>query len=150
MIDYFLDKYNSINSRNLMAFDAKTGKELWRVDHPEMDTWATPLVVEHNGRAQVIVNAMNRVRSFDLETGRPVEAPNLRYATGDLARVEDSRCGCGVRGRVLASFEGRVSARFIAADGRQVGPDVVVRKGRGKPHRKDRRWVQAWSPEEIE
>jgi outer membrane protein assembly factor BamB len=37
-----------------------------------MDTWATPLVVEHNGRPQVIVNAMNRVRSFDLQTGKVV------------------------------------------------------------------------------
>jgi outer membrane protein assembly factor BamB len=53
----------------VIALDKKTGKELWRVDHPEMDTWATPLVVEHDGRRQVIVNAMNRVRSYDLETG---------------------------------------------------------------------------------
>ena len=56
----------------VIALDKRTGKELWRVDHPEMDTWATPLVVEHNGRPQVIVNAMNRVRSFDLETGKLV------------------------------------------------------------------------------
>jgi outer membrane protein assembly factor BamB len=56
----------------VIALDKRTGKELWRVDHPEMDTWATPLVVEHNGRRQVIVNAMNRVRSFDLETGKLV------------------------------------------------------------------------------
>ncbi|HUQ89605.1 MAG TPA: PQQ-binding-like beta-propeller repeat protein [Vicinamibacterales bacterium] len=53
----------------VIALNKNTGKELWRVDHPEMDTWATPLVVEHNGRRQVIVNAMNRVRSYDLETG---------------------------------------------------------------------------------
>jgi outer membrane protein assembly factor BamB len=56
----------------VIALDKATGKELWRVDHPEMDTWATPLVVEHNGRRQVIVNAMNRVRSYDLETGQVV------------------------------------------------------------------------------
>jgi outer membrane protein assembly factor BamB len=56
----------------VIALDKNTGKELWRVDHPEMDTWATPLVVDHNGRKQVIVNAMNRVRSFDLETGKIV------------------------------------------------------------------------------
>ena len=53
----------------VIALDKNTGKELWRVDHPEMDTWATPLVVEHAGKKQVIVNAMNRVRSYDLETG---------------------------------------------------------------------------------
>ena len=56
----------------VIALDKTTGKQLWRVDHPEMDTWATPLVVEHNGRPQVIVNAMNRVRSFDLQTGKLV------------------------------------------------------------------------------
>jgi outer membrane protein assembly factor BamB len=54
----------------VIALDKRTGKELWRVDHPEMDTWATPLVVEHAGRRQVIVNAMERVRSLDLETGK--------------------------------------------------------------------------------
>lgn len=56
----------------VIALDKRTGKELWRVDHPEMDTWATPLVVEHGGRKQVIVNAMTRVRSYDLETGKVV------------------------------------------------------------------------------
>ena len=30
----------------VIALDKRTGKELWRVDHPEMDTWATPLVVD--------------------------------------------------------------------------------------------------------
>ncbi len=54
------------------ALDKRTGKELWRVNRDEIDTWATPLVVEHGGRAQVIVNAMNRVRSYDLETGNIV------------------------------------------------------------------------------
>jgi outer membrane protein assembly factor BamB len=56
----------------VIALDKRTGKELWRADHPEMDTWATPLVVTHDGRQQVIVNAMNRVRSYDLETGKIV------------------------------------------------------------------------------
>ena len=58
----------------VIALDKLTGKELWRADHPEMDTWATPLVVTHAGRQQVIVNAMNRVRSYDLETGNIVWA----------------------------------------------------------------------------
>jgi outer membrane protein assembly factor BamB len=56
----------------IVALDKATGKELWRTSRDEMDTWATPLVVEHAGRPQVIVNAMNRVRSYDLETGKIV------------------------------------------------------------------------------
>ncbi|MEO8681031.1 MAG: PQQ-binding-like beta-propeller repeat protein [Vicinamibacterales bacterium] len=54
------------------ALDKRTGKELWRVGRDEIDTWATPLVVEHGGRPQVIVNGMNKVRSYDLETGKVV------------------------------------------------------------------------------
>jgi outer membrane protein assembly factor BamB/mono/diheme cytochrome c family protein len=54
------------------ALDKRTGKELWRAPRQEIDTWATPLVVEVNGRAQAIVPGMNRVRSYDLENGNVV------------------------------------------------------------------------------
>ena len=58
------------------VLDKRTGQELWRAKRDEIDTWATPLVVEHEGRAQVIVNGMNRLRSYDLQTGNVVwEAP---------------------------------------------------------------------------
>jgi outer membrane protein assembly factor BamB len=56
----------------ITALDKRTGKELWRVDRGEIDTWATPFVVEHAGRAQVIVPGMNRLHSYDLETGQVV------------------------------------------------------------------------------
>lgn len=54
------------------ALDKRTGRELWRVGRDEIDTWATPFVVEHDGRAQVIVPGMNRLHSYDLETGAVV------------------------------------------------------------------------------
>ena len=53
----------------ITALDKRTGKELWRANREEIDTWATPLIVEHSGRAQVVVAGMNRLRSYDLETG---------------------------------------------------------------------------------
>jgi outer membrane protein assembly factor BamB len=60
------------------ALDALTGREVWRTDRQEIDSWGTPLVVEHAGRAQVVTAAMNKVRSYDLETGKIVwEAPGL-------------------------------------------------------------------------
>ena len=51
--------------------------------------------------------------------------------------------------RLRAYVQDRLAGVVRAPDGRHVGPDVVVRKGRGKPHRKDRGWTQAWSPEQI-
>ncbi len=56
----------------VIALDKRDGKELWRTPRKEIDTWATPLVLEVNGRAQAIVPAMERVRSYDLETGQVV------------------------------------------------------------------------------
>jgi outer membrane protein assembly factor BamB len=60
------------------ALDKKTGRELWRVSRDEIDTWATPYVVETGGRAQVIVPGMNKLHSYDLETGNVVwHSPGL-------------------------------------------------------------------------
>ncbi|MEW6304773.1 MAG: PQQ-binding-like beta-propeller repeat protein [Verrucomicrobiota bacterium] len=53
----------------IMALDKTTGKELWRKSRDERSGWSTPLVVEHNGRAQVVVNATGKVRSYDLQSG---------------------------------------------------------------------------------
>jgi outer membrane protein assembly factor BamB len=53
----------------IVALDALTGTELWRVNRQEIDTWATPLVVEVGGKPQVVVSGMNKLRSYDLETG---------------------------------------------------------------------------------
>ena len=53
----------------VIALDKRDGKELWRVPRKEIDTWATPLVLNVNGRPQVIVPAMERVRAYDLENG---------------------------------------------------------------------------------
>ncbi len=60
----------------IVALDKRTGKELWRVNRDEIDTWATPLVVAVDGRHQVVVPAMNKIRSYDLESGATIwEAP---------------------------------------------------------------------------
>jgi outer membrane protein assembly factor BamB len=56
----------------LVALDRKTGKELWRQKRDEKTSWATPLVVEHAGRSQVVTSATGRVRSYDASTGEVV------------------------------------------------------------------------------
>ncbi len=62
----------------IAALDASTGKELWRTPRQEIDTWATPLVVEQDAHVHVIAPGKNRVRAYDLESGKVVwEAPGL-------------------------------------------------------------------------
>jgi outer membrane protein assembly factor BamB len=53
----------------LYAFDKRTGQQRWRVARDEKTSWSTPLIVEHEGKPQVIVSATKRVRSYDLTTG---------------------------------------------------------------------------------
>jgi outer membrane protein assembly factor BamB len=53
----------------LVALDKRTGKQLWRVARAEDTSWATPIVVEHAGKPQVIVPGTNRLRGYDLASG---------------------------------------------------------------------------------
>jgi outer membrane protein assembly factor BamB len=53
----------------ITLLDARTGETKWKVDRDENTSWATPLVVDHGGRTQVIVHGTKRVRSYDLKTG---------------------------------------------------------------------------------
>ena len=56
----------------IVALDKRTGNDLWRVARDEADTWPTPIVVEHDGRAQVITSGWGAIQSYDLETGKVV------------------------------------------------------------------------------
>jgi outer membrane protein assembly factor BamB len=56
----------------IIALDKRTGEEIWRQPRKEIDTWATPLIVTVNGKAQVITPAMNQIQAYDLATGAPV------------------------------------------------------------------------------
>ena len=70
--NYLVVVWDHNDQSYIVAFDKRTGEELWRTDRDELDTWATPIVVEHGGRAQVVTNGWSRVRSYDLETGELV------------------------------------------------------------------------------
>ena len=56
----------------IVALNKNTGEELWRKPRNETTGWSTPLIVEHDGKAQVIVNATTKVRSYDLKTGTEI------------------------------------------------------------------------------
>ena len=51
------------------AFDKRTGEQLWRKERNEATGWSTPLVVEHGGKAQIVVTASGKIRSYALDTG---------------------------------------------------------------------------------
>jgi outer membrane protein assembly factor BamB len=51
------------------VLDAKTGETIWEHDRDEDNAWATPRVIQHDGRTQDITAASKQIRSYDLEIG---------------------------------------------------------------------------------
>ena len=51
----------------LFALEAKTGKELWRVDREEKSNWATPFIWNNSRRTELITPGSRAVRSYDLD-----------------------------------------------------------------------------------
>ncbi len=68
--DRLIVQWDHDGSSFLAVLDKNTGREIWRANRSEGTSWATPVVVEHNGKKQVIVSAIRSVRGYDLETGR--------------------------------------------------------------------------------
>jgi outer membrane protein assembly factor BamB len=53
----------------LYRLNAKTGEVIWKVERDEATTWSSPIVVEYEGRPQIITNGTKRSRGYDFETG---------------------------------------------------------------------------------
>ena len=54
---------------SIEVLDAKTGETLWKRQRDEDNAWATPRVIRHRGKTQVITAASGAVRSYDLDSG---------------------------------------------------------------------------------
>ena len=68
--DSLLLNWDQEADSKLYCLDPATGKSRWEIARNEKSSWNTPLVVEHKGTTQVIVNGTNRIRSYDLATGK--------------------------------------------------------------------------------
>lgn len=51
------------------VLDARTGETQWKRDRDEVNAWATPRVLQHSGRTQVVTAASKMIRSYDLKDG---------------------------------------------------------------------------------
>jgi outer membrane protein assembly factor BamB len=50
-----------------LALDAKTGRQIWRVDRDEKSNWATPYIWRNEKRTELITPGTKRIRSYDLD-----------------------------------------------------------------------------------
>jgi len=122
----------------LVALDARTGEQVWRVERDEKSNWATPFVWENAKRTEIITPGTGRVRSYGLDGQRlwelggmspitiptPLAAHGLLYVTSGY--VGDRRKPLfairpGAAGDISLE-EGRVSNEYVAWCQKEAGP----------------------------
>ena len=54
------------------AFDARTGKELWKISRDEYPGWSTPNVYTVNGKDIVVLNGFKHRGAYDFKTGKEI------------------------------------------------------------------------------
>lgn len=96
----------------LYALNKLTGKDIWKTPRESMTCWSTPLVVEHAGKKQIVMNGQSVARAYDLETGKELwkcGGQTERPAASPVAADGLVFVGSGFRGAYLGAMrlEGR-------------------------------------------
>jgi outer membrane protein assembly factor BamB len=106
-----VNRDNEDNS-SIIALDKNTGKTLWKKPREEGTSWSTPLIIERDAKAQAVVAATTKIRSYDVASG------DVLWECGGLTRnvipspVADAGtvyCMSGFRGNALLAIRlGRI------------------------------------------
>ena len=116
---------------SIEVLNAKNGKLLWMVERHEKNAWATPAIVSHSGKTQVITTASGKVRSYDLNSGKVIwKCAGLTGNAIPCPVVEDDTVYCmtGYKGYSLMAIP-------LNAKGDITGSDKILwTKRRGTPY----------------
>jgi outer membrane protein assembly factor BamB len=107
----------------LICIDKNTGKDIWIKDRDEPSSWSTPLIVDYDGKVQVITTASNRVRSYNIENGEIIwECSGL---TGNV--TPNAVFGDGLI-YVMSGYSGNalMAIRMAGASGDITGSEAIV------------------------
>jgi outer membrane protein assembly factor BamB len=103
----------------LYALDKLTGRTIWKTDREEPTCWATPLVIDVDGKKQVVMNGQNRARAYDLETGKELWSCPGQTERPVASAVADKGLvfvGSGHRGSFMGAFKPLGSGNIQGTD----------------------------------
>ena len=117
----------------VVAFDKRTGRQLWKKPRDRASSWTTPIVVEHAGQPQVIISGSERVRAYDLATG------DVIWECGGLSVENVVASPVAGHGMVFAGstydHPGMLAIRLDGAKGDITGTaQVAWRRRQGAPY----------------
>lgn len=107
----------------LYIIDKNTGKEIRKIARDEATTWAGPLIVNVNGRDQIITSGSTQIRSYDLETGEIIWT-----STGMTRNVIPNPIVNGNLIYLMSGFRGNAlqTIDLTKAKGDITGTDAIV------------------------
>jgi outer membrane protein assembly factor BamB len=129
--DSLLLNWDQEADSKLVCLDAATGKTKWETPRDEKSSWNTPLVVEHKGTTQVILNGTNRVRSYDFATGK-----ELWTCAGMTVNAIPSAVAADGVAYIMSGYKGALAVA-VSRDARgEVGPSngLIWKFGKGTPY----------------
>lgn len=122
----------------LLALDAKSGNELWKVARDENSNWSTPYVWENNQRTEIVTPGSGQVRSYDLDgkllwslKGMSSITIATPYAVDDLLYISSGYVGDQTRpvyairpgaSGDISLADGETSNEFIAWSRSKIAP----------------------------
>ena len=116
---------------SIEVLDARTGETVWKENRDEPNAWATPRIVEHRGKTQVITAASNWIRSYDLDSG-----DTIWQCSGLTGNVTPSPIVDGDVVYCMSGYEGySLLALPLDAEGDISKSDTIIwSKDRGTPY----------------
>lgn len=105
--DMLIVPWDHEGQSHLYALNKLNGKTIWEVKRDEPTCWATPLIVEHDGKKQIVMNGQNYARGYDLETGKELWRCGGQTERPVATAVADDGLvfiGSGFRGSYLGAF----------------------------------------------
>jgi outer membrane protein assembly factor BamB len=127
------------NHSFIVAFDIKTGKQVWRTTRDERASWTTPLVYEGLPGPELITAAGDFARGYDPTTGKelwrfgkhsifptptPIAGHNLIYITS----------GSGTTIQPIYALRPGATGNITLADGESSSESIVWSTTRGGPY----------------
>jgi len=91
----------------LYSLNKFNGDTIWMSPRDEPTCWATPLIVEHAGRKQIVMNGQKFARGYDLDTGNELwrcSGQTVRPVATPVAGNGFVFVGSGFQGAFLGAF----------------------------------------------
>jgi outer membrane protein assembly factor BamB len=79
--DLVVQNCDADDSSFLIALNKETGAEVWRTERQAIRGWSTPIVIEHDGRREIVLNGHYGVNAYDPATGK-----ELWFCKGSIGR----------------------------------------------------------------